>query len=98
MSVVLTFARDYFIFMLILFLFSYLTPKEDYKKYFQFLIGVMMVAILMRPVLAMLDGDGEEQVRRQVEDIMEECEKGEELYERLVENAGLDTKEAAEAE
>ena len=51
MNVILKFVRDYFIFMLILFLFSYLVPKDTYKKYVQFFIGVLMVAILMQPVV-----------------------------------------------
>lgn len=98
MDVILSFVKDYFIFMIVLFLFSYLTPKDDYKKYFQFFIGVLMVAILMRPVLALFDEDREARVRSRVEQIMEECERGEESYERLVESVGAYETEDGEAE
>lgn len=98
MNVILSFIRDYFIFMMILFLFSYLTPKEDYKKYFQFFIGVLMVAILMRPVFALLGEDREAEVRARVERLMQECERGQESYERLVEDAGLDTQPGEKAQ
>lgn len=84
--------------MMILFLFSYLTPKEDYKKYFQFFIGVLMVAILMRPVIGLLGEDRKAEVRERVERMLEECERRQESYERLVEAAGLDTQDAGEAE
>lgn len=84
--------------MMILFLFSYLTPKEDYKKYFQFFIGVLMVAILMRPVIGLLGEERKAEVRERVERMLEECERGQESYERLVEAAGLDTQDAGEAE
>lgn len=88
MNLILSFVKDYFIFMIILFLFSYLTPKEDYRKYFQFFIGVLMVAILMRPILGLLGEEREGEVRERMEQIIEECERGVESYERLAETAG----------
>lgn len=98
MNLILTFVKDYFIFMIILFLFSYLTPKENYRKYFQFFIGVLMAAILMRPVLELLGEDQETQVRSRVEEILQECERGRESYERLAEDTGLDTQKAEETD
>lgn len=98
MNVILKFVRDYFIFMLILFLFSYLVPKDTYKKYVQFFIGVLMVAILMQPVVSLFTEDGEDEVRSQIEQIMEECTKGGDLYERLYEAAGVDTENSGETE
>lgn len=95
---ILSFIKDYFIFMMILFLFSYLTPKEEYKKYFQFFIGVLMVAILMRPVLALLGEDREARVRERVDQMVQECERGQESYERLVEAVGGDTQQDEEAQ
>ena len=98
MNVILKFVRDYLIFMLILFLFSYLVPKDTYKKYVQLFIGVLMVAILMQPVVSLFTEDGEGEVRSQVEQIMEECTKGGDLYERLYEAAGVDTENSGETE
>lgn len=97
MSTILNFVRDYFIFMLALFLFSYLAPKENYRKYFQFFIGVLMVAILMRPVLTLFSEDGEEEIREkvaQVEEHLEDMEfygEGEDIFEQFLEAASVDT-------
>lgn len=52
METVLSFVKNYFILVLILLVFSYLVPKESYKKYFQFFIGILIAVLLMRPVLS----------------------------------------------
>ena len=39
----LEFLKKFYIFMLILMVFSYLVPKEEYKKYIQFFIGIFVV-------------------------------------------------------
>lgn len=102
MSVILNFVRDYFIFMLILFLFSYLAPREDYRKYLQFFIGALMVAILMRPVLTLFSEDGEAQLREELAEIRKEMERieysgeGEDIFEWFYEHKGVDTGEVEE--
>ena len=47
----LAFLKDYYIFMLILLIFSYLVPKEEYKRYIQFFIGIFVVVLFLKPVL-----------------------------------------------
>lgn len=43
--------KKYYVFMLILMVFSYLVPKESYKKYIQLFIGIFMVVMFLKPVL-----------------------------------------------
>lgn len=47
----LEFLKNYYVFMLILMVLSYLVPKEDYKNYIQFFIGIFVVALFLKPVL-----------------------------------------------
>ncbi len=47
----LEFLKNYYVFMLILLLFSYLVPKEEYKRYIQFFIGIFVVVLFLRPIL-----------------------------------------------
>lgn len=47
----LEFLKNYYVFMLILLLFSYLVPKEDYKRYIQFFIGIFVVVLFLKPLL-----------------------------------------------
>ena len=57
MDTILEFVRNYFIFLLVLYLISYLAPQESYRRYFHFFISVLMVAVLMKPVLGFLQKD-----------------------------------------
>ena len=43
--------------MLILMVFSYLVPKEEYKAYMQFFIGIFMVVLFLKPVLEFFSTD-----------------------------------------
>ena len=47
----LEFLKNYYVSMLILMVFSYLVPKESYKSYMQFFIGIFVVVLFLRPVL-----------------------------------------------
>ena len=47
----LEFLKNYYVFMLILMVFSYLVPKEEYKTYLQFFIGIFVVVLFLKPVL-----------------------------------------------
>lgn len=47
----LEFLKNYYVFMLILLLFSYLVPKETYKRYIQFFIGIFVVVLFLKPLL-----------------------------------------------
>lgn len=90
MSEVLEFVKNYFIFMLILFLFSYLVPKENYRKYFNFFIGVLMAAVLIRPVLVFISSDTKNEMKKTLEEIEEKLsdleyqEKGENIFEQFL--------------
>ena len=82
MDVIRSFVKSYFIFLLLLQVIAYLTPKESYKKYVQFFTGALMAVILLRPVLTWMDKETKlpdyaqfEEVMEQLEDI---CYEGEE--------------------
>ena len=53
----LDFLKNYYVFMLILMVFSYLVPRDDYKKYIQFFIGIFVVVLLLKPVLTIFTMD-----------------------------------------
>lgn len=46
--------KNYYVFMLVLMVLSYLVPKEAYKVYIQFFIGIFMLVLLLEPVLTLL--------------------------------------------
>lgn len=104
MQNVLEFVKNYFIFMLILFLVSYLVPKEEYRKYFNFFIAALMVAILMQPVLSFLNRDAAEKLRDELSSIEEELsvieyyEKGENIFEQFLTDQGMADAQDAETE
>jgi hypothetical protein len=90
MDTILTFAKNYACFMLILFLFSYLMPREEYRKYFHFFISVLMAAVLLRPILSIFSDTAEgtfaEELSRMEETIsgIEYQEKGENIIEQFL--------------
>lgn len=90
MSEILEFVKNYFIFMLVLFLFSYLVPKENYRKYFNFFIGVLMAAVLVRPILVFVNSDAKREMKKTLEEIEEKLsdleyqEKGENIFEQFL--------------
>lgn len=74
--------------MLILMVFSYLVPKEEYKKYIQFFVGVFVVVLLLEPVLELLYMNNPERIfevfesfNEQIEEIEVDLEEGENIYE-----------------
>ena len=50
----LEFLKNYYVFMVILMVFSYLVQKEEYKAYVQFFIGIFVVVLFLEPVLELL--------------------------------------------
>lgn len=58
----LEFLKNYYIFMLILMIFSYLVPKEEYKKYIQFFIGIFVVVMFLEPMLEFFTIDNPERI------------------------------------
>lgn len=86
----LEFLKNYYVFMLVLMVFSYLVPKEDYKAYIQFFISVFMIVLLLRPVLKIfmtndLEGFYEmfEVFSTQIESLDVEMEEGEDIFEHF---------------
>lgn len=86
----LEFLKNYYIFMLILLVLSYLVPKEEYKKYLQFFIGIFVVVLFLKPVLELFTMDNPmriyevfEPFNRQMEELDLELKEGENLYEHF---------------
>lgn len=50
----LDFIRNYYVFVLILMIFSYLVPKEEYKRYIQFFISIFVIVLLLKPIVELL--------------------------------------------
>ena len=46
--------KEFYIFALLLLVFSYLVPKEDYKVYIQFFIGIFLLVVILKPVLKLV--------------------------------------------
>ena len=86
----LAFLKNYYVFMLILLVLSYLVPKEAYKKYLQFFIGIFVVVLFLKPVLEFFTMDNPmriyevfEPFNRQMEELDLELKEGENLYEHF---------------
>lgn len=86
----LEFLKNYYVFMLILMVFSYLVPKEEYKKYIQFFIGIFVVVLLLKPVLEIFTMDSPtliyevfEPFNKQMEQLDLEIEEGESIFEHF---------------
>lgn len=98
MDTIVEFVKNYFIFLLVLYLFSYLAPKESYRKYFRFFVSALMIAVLMKPVLGALGSDAGETVRGQMDEIIEQMQqqtyegKGEDIFAWFWQHEGLDDK------
>ena len=95
MHIILNFVKQYFIFMLLLFVFSYLVPKENYRRYFSFFISVMMVAALLFPLLQISEKEVAEQTKARLEEIEEKIgdtqyyQKEENIFEQFLSDEGL---------
>lgn len=98
MEQIVEFVKNYFIFLLVLYLFSYLAPKENYQKYFRFFVSALMIAVLMKPVLGFLQGDAKDAAKVQLDTIRSQLEenqyegKGEDVFEWFWEREGVDYK------
>ena len=84
----LEFLKNYYVFMLILMVFSYLVPKESYKKYLQFFIGIFMVILFLKPILTLFTMEQPEQIyevfepfNQKIESLEFEQKEGETIFE-----------------
>lgn len=90
MDVLFTFVKNYFVLLLIVYVLSYLTPKEEYRKYFQFLVAVLVVAVLSQPLLVYFGGVTKEEAKQQLQEILTQMErmdyqeKGESIFEQYL--------------
>lgn len=58
----LDFFKDYYLCMLVLMVVSYLVPKEEYKAYIQFFIGIFIIVLLLQPILTVVNRAGSDGV------------------------------------
>ena len=81
--------------MLLLFVFSYLVPKENDRRYFNFFISVMMVAALLFPLFQISEKEVAAQTKARLEEIEEKIgdtqyyQKGENIFEQFLSDEGL---------
>ena len=61
--------KGIYVFALMLLVFSFLVPKESYKTYIQFFIGIFLFVVLLNPVLGVLDHSYGETVQEIFEDL-----------------------------
>ena len=86
MESILEILKSYFALALVLLVFSYLMPKEDYRKYMQFFVGIFLTVIILRPVADwILDEDTPmihlEELQQQLEEIEYDIGEEENMYE-----------------
>jgi stage III sporulation protein AF len=46
--------KEFYVFALLLLVFSYLVPKDGYKAYIQFFIGIFLLVVILKPVLQLV--------------------------------------------
>lgn len=71
----LDYLKNYYIFMLILMVLSFLVPKEEYKVYIQFFVGIFMMVLLLEPVLELLTMDNPSFIYQIFEELNEKIEE-----------------------
>lgn len=86
----LEFLKNYYVLMLVLMVFSYLVPKEEYKVYIQFFISVFIIVLLLKPIMEIFlieDVDRFYEVfelfSQQIEGLDLEVGKGEDIFEHF---------------
>ena len=82
--------KNYYVLMLVLMVFSYLVPKEEYKVYIQFFISVFIIVLILKPIMeifAINDTDSFykmfEQFSQQIEGLDLKVEEGEDIFEHF---------------
>lgn len=86
----LEFLKNYYVFMLVLMVFSYLVPKEDYKTYIQFFISILIIVLFLKPVLGVFSTETHsyfyewfDEFWQQIESLDIEMEEGESIFEHF---------------
>lgn len=71
----LEFLKNYYVFMLILMVFSYLVPKNEYKSYVQFFIGIFVIVLFLKPVLQLFTIENPTLIYQVFEELNQEIEE-----------------------
>ena len=86
----LEFLKNYYVLMLVLIVFSYLVPKEEYKIYIQFFVSVFIIVLLLNPVMEFFSINDTEsfyeifqQFYQQIDGLDLKVEKGEDIFEHF---------------
>lgn len=96
--------KNYFVLSFMLMIVSYLLPREEYKKYFQFIAAVIVTAVIFAPVMDKLfnknlNNDSFRELTNKIQKIEYQNEKKEDLFglfkfrQNLHEDIGSDTEE-----
>lgn len=85
MESILELLKSYFALVLVLLVFSYLMPKEGYKKYMQFFVGIFLGVLILRPAAEWILTDDApmknlKELQEQLDEISFDME-GEDMYE-----------------
>lgn len=86
----LEFLKNYYVFMIVLMVFSYLVPKEEYKIYIHFFISILIIVLLLKPVVEIFSVEGTEkfydmfeQFQREVENLDLYVREEEDIFEHF---------------
>ena len=67
--------KNYYIFMLIFMVLSFLVPKDEYKVYIKFFVGIFMVVLLLEPILELLTAQDASDLYRIFEELNRKIEE-----------------------
>lgn len=86
----LEFLKNYYVFMLILMVLSYLVPREEYKVYIQFFVSIFIIVLLLKPVLEILSLEKSSEIyevfnglNEQISNLDFEIEEREDMFEHF---------------
>ena len=71
----LEFLKHYYLFMLILMLFTFLLPKEEYQAYVQFFVSIFIIVLFLKPVLELFTREEPDFVYRIFEELNVQMEQ-----------------------
>lgn len=84
------FLKNYYVLMLVLLVFSYLVPKDDYKIYIQFFISIFIIVLLIKPIMEIFFMDDTDKIFemfqhffQQIERLDLEVKEGEDIFEHF---------------
>lgn len=75
----LEYLKNYYVCMLVLMIFSFLVPREDYKSYIQFFVGIFLIVVLLKPVLKFVSWESPAVVYEMFEEFYVQIEEMEQV-------------------